>query len=371
MRINSKISMPIEFIYIHIPFCKCKCNYCSFISTCNLKLKEQYIKSLINEIRANYKFSKLKTLYFGGGTPSLLSIDEIEKIIALFNFDETTEVTFEINPENITTNYLICLKNLGINRLSIGCQSFNDKILKEIGRKHTSKQAIDTIIKAQKAGFKNISVDLIYGLPNQTIADFEKDLDIISHLNIQHVSLYGLKIDMPCKFALFPPDNLPDDDIQADMYESAVKILEKNEFTHYEVSNFAKIGFTSKHNLNYWENNEYLGVGLAAHGYLNGIRYSNTEKIKDYIKNDEKKVYSHLVTFNENLEEEIFLGLRKVEGIDINKINKKFDINFEQKYKNILKKYIETKHLMKTGNRYAFTIKGLLISNNILSEFMQ
>ena len=186
--------------YIHIPFCKSKCHYCSFISFPKLELKEQYLEALKTEIKALYKSEILETLYIGGGTPSILTANEIKNIYELFNTSSKTEITIELNPENITLEYLKALKNIGINRLSFGCQTFDENILKIIGRKHSPNDVIKAITTAQDTGFENISLDLIYGLPNQDIQIFENDLNKAVELDVKHVSLYGIKIDEGCYF---------------------------------------------------------------------------------------------------------------------------------------------------------------------------
>ncbi len=355
-------------VYIHIPFCKSKCRYCSFISYPELELKKQYIKALKDEIKFFYKGEKLNTLYFGGGTPSLLTPDEF--LISLFNITTETEITAELNPEKITLEYLKSLKKIGINRLSFGCQTFNDKILKLIGRRHSAQDVENSLKYAIEAGFENISLDFIYGLPEQSIKDFENDLKLAVNSDIKHISLYGLKIDENCYFAQHPPENLPDDDLQAEMYMKAIEILTENNFVHYEISNFAKKGFESKHNLNYWNNNTYYGFGVSAHGYENGIRYYNTSDLKEYINNPLVHKYTHKLTIQEQLEEEIFLGFRKMEGINIEKINKKFNIDFLKKYAHVINKYISYKYLKETNDGFALTANGILISNIILSEFL-
>lgn len=359
-----------ENVYIHIPFCRQKCNYCSFISYSDLEKKRCYLSKLKEEIKHFYNNEQIKTLYLGGGTPSLLSSDEIFELIKLFNVSDNTEVTIELNPENINKDYLYSLKNTGINRLSFGCQSFDDKTLSAIGRKHTSFDAI-TAINTAKSFFDNISLDLIYGLPEQSIKDFEKDLMQAGNLEVQHVSLYGLKIEEGCYFASHMPANLPDNDIQAEMYLKAINILTQNGFEHYEISNFAKTGFYSKHNLNYWNNNFYYGFGIAAHGYINNIRYSNFENFSDYFKDPCRHAFEHIVSKNEKLEEEIFLGLRKMSGISSDEINKKFGIDFEQKYSSVLNKYITSGHIKHNNGIYSLSDKGILVSNIILSEFLE
>ena len=356
----------VKNAYIHIPFCKSKCKYCSFISFARTDLKEQYLASLEKEIKQNYHGEKLDTLYFGGGTPSTLTAKEFENITKLFNIDDNTEITAELNPENISQDYLKNLKLAQINRLSFGCQTFDDNILKLIGRRHNSYDVKKSLEFAHNAGFENISIDFIYGLPTQTVEMFENDLKQVK--NVTHVSLYGLKIDEGCYFYHNMPQNLPDDDIQAQMYLKAIEILTRQSFEHYEISNFAKHGFHSRHNLNYWDNNTYYGFGCAAHGYENGVRYYNLENLEDYIKNPLQHAGTTKLTLGEQLEEEIFLGFRKREGINIEHINQKFNIDFKSKYREVLEKY--QKYLTETNAGFTLTNDGILISNVILSEFL-
>lgn len=360
----------VESCYIHIPFCKSKCHYCSFISFCSIQKKEQYLEALHCEIKHFYKQEALKTLYIGGGTPSTLSISEIENLIKLFNFDNTPELTIELNPEDVDYDYLKGLYELGINRLSFGCQTFNDEILKQINRRHNSYQVKKVVKTAQDIGFKNISIDFIYGLPNQTPEMFFDDLKQAVNMNLEHISLYGLKIEENCYFYKNIPQNLPDDDIQADMYLGAIEIMKENSYEHYEVSNFAKPNFYSKHNLNYWNNEEYYGFGAGAHSYVNGIRHENLTDIDSFVRTPFNKISSNILTQSEKLEEEIFLGLRKMSGINTLQINEKFNINFEKKYKNILDKYTNLNLLIKTPSGYKFSNEGILVSNVILADFL-
>lgn len=354
--------------YIHIPFCKSKCHYCSFVSFDNADKKEEYINALISQIKYEYKNELLDTIYFGGGTPSLLNINDVKRILSLFNFNQDTEITFEVNPDSIDFRYLKILRTLGINRLSIGSQTFDDKILKIIGRRHSADQIRKALLKAKAVGFDNISLDFIYGLPTQSLEDFSSDLNEALKLNVQHISLYGLKIEDGCNFYNSTPNSLPDSDMQADMYLKAIEILTSNGFEQYEISNFSLPGFNSKHNLNYWDNSTYYGFGCSASGYINQTRYQNNTNLEDYIQSPLSKDFEQELTKEEILEEEIFLGLRKTAGIDIIKINKKFNIDFESKYKNIIVKYKDL--LVKTKLGYAFTTQGSLLSNNILSEFI-
>ena len=359
-----------EYVYIHIPFCKQKCRYCSFVSFPATEYIKKYLTAISKEIKHNYKNEKLETLYIGGGTPSLLSPDELNILTEFFNISEKTEYTIEMNPENINLKYLQELKKIGVNRISIGCQTFDNNILKIIGRRHNNQDVINAVHTAQNAGFKNISIDLIYGLPTQTINIFEQDLKQAVNLGISHISLYGLKIEESCDFYYNKPAQLPDEDIQADMFIKAIELLEKNNFEHYEISNFSKKGFESKHNLNYWNNNQYYGFGTAAHGYIDGIRYSNKKNLKEYIQNPLIHEENKKLSKEEQLQEEIFLGFRRIKGINTELINKKYSIDFEDKYKSIISKYIDTGHLIKTKNGYKLSDNGILISNYILADFI-
>ena len=354
--------------YIHIPFCKSKCKYCSFVSFNKPELMTGYVYSLLKEISEEYSGEKLKTLYFGGGTPSLLPINLVEKIINKFNIDEICEITFEVNPDDANLEYFENLYKYGINRISIGSQTFDDNILKLIGRRHNSKDIVNAVNYTKQAGFKNISVDLIYGLPNQTIKSLKTDLENFIELDIQHISTYGLKIDKDSYFYSNMPENLPDDDTQADMYEMINNILEKNNFKRYEISNFAKLGYESKHNLNYWNNEEYYGFGVSSHGYKNGIRYSNYCTLEEYMNNPTSHEFGHFLTDKEKLEEEIFLGFRKEEGVNVNEIDKKYNINFNIKYSSVIEKYKD--FIEKTPQGYKLNLNGVLISNVILAEFI-
>lgn len=369
--------------YIHIPFCKSKCNYCSFVSYSKLELMTGYIYALLKDISENYRGEYLKTLYFGGGTPSLLPVELLEKIIKPFRFSKDYEFTLEINPDDRDLDYFKQLKSLGVNRLSIGSQTFDDKILKLIGRRHNSAQITEAVNLAKEAGFENISVDLIYGLPTQTMDGLEKDLEKFLSLDIQHISTYGLKIEEESYWGkLYDNETnelvvsnadqiylpLPDDDMQADMYEMVNEILEGAGFYRYEVSNFAKTGFESRHNLNYWNNNEYYGFGAAAHGYVDGVRYSNYTSLEEYMAKPHIHEYGKTLTDEEKLEEEIFLGFRERSGINVERIKQKFGVDFGVKYKHILDKYSD--FIERTPYGYTLNLKGVLISNIILAEFL-
>ena len=228
----------INCVYLHIPFCEKKCNYCAFCSYATLKNKDEYVSSLLKEIKFHYKNNYLNTIYFGGGTPSLLDNSDIERILNCFNYDKNTEVTLEANPNSLDKNKLMFYKNIGINRLSLGVQSFNDDILSLIGRCHSSKDIYRTIEDIKNLEFDNYSIDLMYGLPSQNLEDWKKTLLKALEINPPHISLYGLKIEKGTIFYKNLPENLPDDDIQSKMYNLAIEIL-ADKYLHYEFSNFA------------------------------------------------------------------------------------------------------------------------------------
>ena len=353
-------------VYIHIPFCLKKCAYCSFLSGLKLDYASVYVEKLIEEINFFYKGEKLNTIYFGGGTPSLLEIKDIERILTCFNFDKKTEITLEANPKTVDLEKLKQLRSLGINRISLGVQSFNDNLLKIINRAHNSKEALKTIENITLAGFDNYSIDLIYGLPEQDLKNWQKTLKIAKDINPLHISLYGLKIEKGCDFYLNPPKNLPDDDMQADMYEMALNEFES--YYHYEFSNFArKQKYISKHNMTYWNIKPYWGFGLGASGFIRNKRYQNEIDIEKYLKNPtEKKHYES----SNLLEEHIFLGFRKTKGIRTDKINKIFNIDFDKKYKNQLEKFQKLNCIQKTLHGYKLTKRGVMLSNCVLCEFL-
>ena len=365
----------VKSAYIHIPFCRKKCNYCSFVSGDYLEKKTGYLYSLLKEIDYYYNDNPIKTLYIGGGTPSVMETEELSKIIKKFKFEDDAEITAEVNPNDINHDYIQRLKDTGINRISMGAQSFDDNILKLIGRRHTSEEIFKAVELAKNCGFNNISLDLIYGLPAQTVEGFRHDLEQIISLDVPHLSLYGLKIEEGCYFYNNMPANLPDNDIQADMYLMAGEITGGNGYKHYEISNYSKPDYSSKHNTNYWKCGQYYGFGLSAHGYVDGIRYSNTTNINTYLNSPTDREYGKFLTEHEMLEERIFLGFRLAEGVNVKEINNEFGIDFETKYRSILDKYLSSGHIEKTENGYRLSdnknTNGFLLSNLILADFIE
>ena len=358
-------------VYIHIPFCVKKCNYCAFCSFGLLKKKDDYINALLDEIEFFYKNEPLKTIYFGGGTPSLLDIDDFRKILSKLNYNSKTQITLEMNPTSVTKEKLFGVKNLKIDRLSLGVQSFDDEILKIIGRTHKKEDIFNSIDLIKKMGFKNLSIDLMYGLPSQTLKNWEETLETALKLNIEHISLYGLKIEEGTYFYHNPPKNLANDELQAKMYELAIEKL-KNDFIYYEFSNFAKNeSYFSKHNLAYWNRYEYYGFGLSASGFIDKKRYTNTFNFSEYLKNPKKEKDFEILSPQNEIEEEIFLGLRLISGINLEKINEKYNIDTYKMFKKEFDEHIKNGFLKKEKNIISLTQKGILVSNEILCDFIK
>ncbi len=358
----------ITSAYIHIPFCDNICSYCDFCKLFyNEELVNSYLNSLDNEIKSVYNNESLKTIYIGGGTPSSLSIEKLKKlfnILSQFKINKKYEYTFECNIENITEEKLKLLKENKVNRLSIGVQSFNQNNLDILERKYNKKDILNKLNLAKKY-FNNINIDLIYAVPNQTLNDLEKDLEEFIKLDINHISTYSLIIENNTKMKI-NKTNYIDEDLDSDMYNLIKKTLKNNKYIHYEVSNFAKKGYESKHNLNYWNNNQYYGFGLGASGYINNIRYTNTRSINNYIKGKyilEQESIDKLT----DIENELILGLRKIKGINKETFYKKYNSNIEEYYD--IMQLVKDKKIIETKKYYKIPEKLIYISNMILVEF--
>jgi len=358
-------SGPVKSIYIHIPFCIQKCNYCNFVSFPDKQgMLKDYFIALGKEINCsiNNPKTRFSTVYIGGGTPSVADSFFYEKLLSLIPVESDAEITMEVNPGTVNGQYLEELKKIGINRLSIGVQSFDNCTLKTLNRLHTAEEVQIALDLAKKAGFNNISIDLMYGLPGQTLSDWEQTLIKALEFDVQHISTYGLKIEEGTPFHLNMPENLPDEDEAAQMYLKTIEILEANSFIHYEISNFCRPGCESRHNLAYWDNEEYYGFGAAAHGYSGGVRYSNSENLEDYIANPLEKLHEKKLSEQEIIEELIFLGLRQMKGVNI--------LAFNGKYDGIVAKYTAMGLMKHEDDIISLTPQGILLSNNILAEFI-
>lgn len=383
-------------LYIHIPFCKRKCKYCDFVSYSNKDNRIQkyifYLKKEIEDIGISnsnaYKIGddsliNIKTIYIGGGTPSYIDSKYIKEILKEvrenYKVSEDVEITLEMNPGTIDEAKLQDYKEAGINRISIGLQSTNNETLKRIGRIHTYEEFLETFLLARKVGFENINVDLMLALPKQTIGELEEGLEKVIELNPEHISIYSLILEE--NTALYNEVNdgkyiMPSDEEEREMYWKTKRKLEKAGYIHYEISNFAKKGFESKHNLACWNQEEYIGVGAAAHSYTNNVRYSNIDDIEKYINNFEigkdidNLIFHEKQNHESKIKEYMILGLRKIEGIDIDKFKNKFFGNPLYIFRKELDKLIKQDLVEIDGNYIKLTNKGLDLANIVWEEFI-
>ncbi len=369
-------------IYIHTPFCKQKCAYCDFISFSEKQeLIPKYIETLEKEIKnckINKEEYKVETIYFGGGTPSFIESKYIVSIINLlkqkFNISKHAEITIEVNPGTVDRKKLEDYKNNGINRISIGLQSTSDSLLKLIGRIHIYNEFLDVYNLAKEVGFKNINVDLMIGLPTQILQDVEKDLERVLELNPEHISVYSLIVEEGTKIEekikngeLF----LPSEELERKMYWTVKNRLEEKGYKHYEISNFAKQEFESKHNLSCWNQEEYVGFGLAAHSYINGKRYSNTDNFEEYFTSQENsKAIHEEQTKEDEMKEFMLLGLRKIDGVQISKFKNKFIENPIYKYRKELNKLFSEELIEIEEDNIKLTNKGIDLANLVWEEFI-
>ncbi len=363
--------------YVHIPFCSHICYYCDFAK---VLMTGQPVKAYIDELLKeydSYDISSLKTLYIGGGTPSVLPADQLEKLLThltkKLDLEELEEFTVEANPSDLTDEVLAVLANSPVNRISLGVQSFDDKLLKKIGRTHTEAQVYSSIERLRTVGFENITIDLIYGLPNQTMEMVERDVQKFLELDLPHVALYSLILEDHTVFMNRQRRGrlrLPSDDRNADMYEYIIEMLTSKGYSHYEVSNFGKIGYESKHNMTYWDNAEYYGIGAGASGYLDGIRYKNHGPVHHYLREENKRVNEEILTRKQRIEEEMFLGLRKKNGVSIERFHKKFGQTLEEVYGTIIEELAFQKMLFEADGRIQMTEKGFELGNEVFERFL-
>ena len=370
-------------IYVHIPFCKKKCDYCDFISYCGKDdLIEKYVDSVKKEIEHVKIKSEITTIYIGGGTPSYIDSKFIVQILEKIkekNVAQDAEITIEVNPGTVTQEKLQDYIDCGINRISIGLQTTNGELLKQIGRIHNYEQFLETYKMAKKVGFKNINVDLMLGLPNQRIIDLKESLENVLKLAPKHISVYSLIVEDGTPIANKIENGklkLPDDDLERNMYWYVKNTLELNGYKHYEISNFAKKGYESKHNMNCWNQMEYVGIGAAAHSYRDITRYSNTEDIKEYIKNVQKgefeknRIIHEIQKEDDSKKEFMLLGLRKIDGIKISEFKNKFGDNPIYLYRNELKKLSDEKLIIIQDDNIRLSNKGIDLANFVWEEFV-
>lgn len=371
-------------LYIHIPFCAQKCLYCDFPSFARKDhLRKAYIEALNKEIislREKHNNLEINTIFIGGGTPSVLEADELEcllKEVAKLNMAKDVEYSMECNPGNLTEEKLEVMKKYGVNRISMGLQAKQDNLLRGLGRIHNYKTFKENFLLAKKVGFNNINIDLMFGLPNQRLNEWEETLREIISLEPAHISAYSLIIEEGTAFYnLYENDKLklPTEEEERKMYHLAKKILEENGFNQYEISNYAKEGKECRHNLAYWNMDNWIGVGSASASYIDGKRIKNISSVEKYINsiNEKGEAVEEIInnSKNDNMEEFMFMGLRKINGIDENEFKKRFSMNINDVYGEILNKYIDEGLLIRESGRIFLSEKGIEISNIIMADFL-
>ena len=371
-------------LYIHIPFCTQKCIYCDFMSGTNLSLREQFIDALIAEMDCYLDFfdnDPLRTIYFGGGTPSLLSVEELGRIYRAiaerWDVSAIEEFTMECNPDDLSEEYLTSLSVLPINRLSIGVQSFVDDELRWLNRRHTAAEAVEAVKRAKRAGFENITVDLMFALPVQTIKSLCYSIDRALELGVPHISAYSLMFEPDSKITkLMELNRLEplDEDVAADMFDLLAKRLAEAGYEQYEISNYAKVGFESRHNSGYWHGMRYLGLGPSAHSFDGEKRWANiahTIKYIDLVRNEELGVRNEeLLNMDERFNELVFTALRTKVGVDLVELRRRFG---DRRCDGLLRqaqKYVDSGRMRVVDGRLCLTREGIYISDSIISDFM-
>jgi len=366
--------------YVHIPFCTQICYYCDF-SKVFIKNQpvDSYLEHLLEEFRS-YDIQKLRTLYIGGGTPTALSAPQLEVLLdgLTKNLDLSVleELTIEANPGDLDADKIVVLKQSSVNRVSLGVQTFDDKMLKKIGRSHLEKDIYENIDRLKLAGFDNISIDLIYALPGQTMAQVKDNVAKAISLDIPHMSLYSLILENHTVFmnrmrrGKLP---LPKEELEAEMFEYIIAELERAGFEHYEISNFSKPSFESRHNLMYWDNAEYYGIGAGASGYVDGVRYKNHGPIRHYLNAVEAgnaRITEEHLSQREQMEEEMFLGLRKKSGVSMARFEEKFGRSFDGLYGEIIRDLVQQGLMQIDGDRVRMTKRGLFLGDTVAERFI-
>lgn len=357
-------------VYIHIPFCKSICSYCDFCKVLhNEAWISKYLEVLNNEINNYYLGEVIKTIYIGGGTPSALSTSDLNRlfeIISQFNLEALEEFTFECNLNDINEELLDILVKNKVNRLSVGIESFDKEKLEFMKRNHTFKSALEKINLCRKKGINNINVDLIYGIPNETLKVLKKDLKLLLKLNPTHISTYSLIIEKNTLIGINNTEYISED-LDATMYEMICKKLKSKNYNHYEVSNFALKGYESKHNLTYWNNEEYYGFGLGASGFLENVRYENTHNLTKYLKEDFNREQT-ILSKKDFMDNEIMLNLRKTQGINIKEFNTKYNTDLEEDYP--IKPLLKNKDLILKKGYIFINPRKLYLMNEILLKLI-
>lgn len=370
--------------YIHIPFCEHICYYCDFNKVfLEGQPVDEYIEALLKEARLALRqnpVEKMETLYVGGGTPTSLTASQLERLLSglreILPYNNG-EFTVEANPGDLNADKLDVMKNYGVNRLSMGVQTFDDRLLKKIGRKHTAQDVYDTIRLLEEKDFSNVTIDLIYALPGQSLESFRDTVTRVLALDLPHYALYSLILENQTMFMNWVRRgkmHLPEQELEAQMYAETIDAMEKAGRKQYEISNFAKPGFESQHNLVYWNNQNYFGLGAGASGYLGNRRYKNRGPIQHYLKslkNDQLPVLEEeILNQKAQIEEEMFLGLRKILGVDKNVFENRFGLSMMDVYGDVIEKLKQQKLITETNSRVCLTEKGLFRGNDVFEEFL-
>lgn len=369
-------------IYIHVPFCKSRCIYCGFFSTVSLERRDEYVEKVCRELefRKDYLNGEdIETIYFGGGTPSQLSTAQLKKILDavlyIYNVREGAEITLEGNPDDLTLDFLHEVRLLGFNRLSMGVQTFDDERLKFLHRRHSAEQALVAVENARKAGFENMSIDLMFGFPNQTLDEWKQDVSKAVNLGVEHISAYSLMYEDGTQLASkLDKGEIAevDDELSLQMYQHLVEELRKAGYEHYEISNFAKPSYRSRHNSSYWHGVPYLGVGAGAHSFDGVSRQYNVDSLKGYLLGEEQ--IREELTESEKYNEYIFTGLRTCDGVALDELLSKFgNVYYDYCILNAEKHILSGKLILDSngnGKILRLSSTGIFVSNDIMSDLM-
>lgn len=376
----------VRGVYIHIPFCHQICNYCDFNKFFfHNQPVDEYIESLGKEMalwQNDLQKAEIETIFIGGGTPTSLSVDQLDRLLELITtyipMEHVTEFSSEANPDELTLDKMQKMREYGVNRLSMGVQTFDQDLLKVLGRTHSNDHVYEVIEHAKQTDFPSISIDLMYGLPNQTMDQWKASLQEAFRLKIPHISAYSLLVEPKTIFYNLLSKgklSLPGEDLEAEMYGYLLEEMKSHGYIQYEISNFAYVGKESKHNLLYWNNDEYIGLGAGAHGYVNGKRYSNHGPIKKYMQTidtgEQPLMMQKEVTTVEKMEEEMFLGLRKNEGVSLAKFEERYGLTLRDVYGKELDELFQRELLVLENNFVRLTSRGRFMGNEVFQYFLK
>ncbi|SFQ75740.1 oxygen-independent coproporphyrinogen-3 oxidase [Psychrobacillus psychrotolerans] len=376
----------VRGVYIHIPFCHQICNYCDFNKFFfHNQPVDEYIESLGKEMALwanDLQKAEIETIFIGGGTPTSLSVDQLDRLLELITtyipMEHVTEFSSEANPDELTLDKMQKMREFGVNRLSMGVQTFDQDLLKVLGRTHSNDHVYEVINHAKQTDFPSISIDLMYGLPNQTMDQWKASLQEAFRLKIPHISAYSLLVEPKTIFYNLLSKgklSLPGEDLEAEMYGYLLEEMQSHGYIQYEISNFAYVGKESKHNLLYWNNDEYIGLGAGAHGYVNGKRYSNHGPIKKYMQTietgEQPLMMQKEVTNVEKMEEEMFLGLRKNEGVSLAKFEERYGLTLRDVYGKELDELLQRELLVLEDNFVRLTSRGRFMGNEVFQYFLK